>query len=88
MQFMRSFVPLCLIFVLSSCGVGSSDSLYTGLSLNSATDTIYIGDSLRINAILTDDFSFDRPGNTRASWASSDEIIATVENGIITAVWE
>ncbi|MDH5218743.1 MAG: Ig-like domain-containing protein, partial [Gammaproteobacteria bacterium] len=86
---MRTLVPLIVsFFLLSACGFGNNDSLYTGLLLNSGTDTIFIGDTIRIDATLTDEFEFDRSGNTRVVWTSSNESVATIDQGILTAQWE
>ena len=86
---MRTLVPLIVsFFLLSSCGVGKNGSLYTGLSLSNSTDSIFIGDTLRIDATLTDEFEFNRSGNTRVTWTSSNDSVATIDQGILTAHWE
>lgn len=82
------YTLLFFIFtIVSACGGGSS-SHFTGLTLSSPLDTVFIGNSVKLNAVLTDDFGFDRNANTRVTWSSSDEDMATVEQGTLTAHWE
>ncbi len=53
----------------------------TGITLNKSTTTIEAGKTETLTAVITPDNSTDK-----AVWTSSDETIAKVENGVVTAI--
>ena len=56
----------------------------TGLALDKDTLTMPVGSKARLNVTYTPDNSYDM----RLKWTSSDETVATVQGGVVTAVGE
>ncbi len=56
----------------------------TGLALDKDTLTMPVGSKARLNVTYTPDNSYDM----RLKWDSSDETVATVQGGVVTAVGE
>ncbi|SEB06283.1 Listeria/Bacterioides repeat-containing protein [Pseudobutyrivibrio sp. ACV-2] len=54
----------------------------TGVSLNKTTTTLTVGDTETLTATV----SPDDASNKSVTWSSSDTAVATVENGVVTAV--
>ena len=63
---------------------GGNTVAVTGVQLDKSTATMKVGDTLKLNATVAP----DNATNKNVSWRSSDETIATVNNGTITAVKE
>ena len=56
----------------------------TGVSLNKTTTTLTVGDTETLTATVSPDDASDKS----VTWSSSDTDVATVENGVVTAVAE
>ena len=54
----------------------------TGVSLNKTTTTLTVGDTETLTATVSPDGATDKT----VTWSSSDTDVATVENGVVTAV--
>ena len=54
----------------------------TGVSLNKTTTTLTVGDTETLTATVSPDGASDKS----VTWSSSDTTVATVENGVVTAV--
>ena len=54
----------------------------TGVSLNKTTTTLTVGDTETLTATVSPDGATDKS----VTWSSSDTTVATVENGVVTAV--
>lgn len=54
----------------------------TGVSLNKETSTLTVGDTETLTATVSPDGATDKT----VTWSSSDTDVATVENGVVTAV--
>ena len=55
-----------------------------GVTLNRASSYLSVGDTINLIATVTPVGATD----TSVTWSSSDETVATVENGLVTAVAE
>ena len=62
----------------------STSTSVTGVSLDTTSKSLYIGDSFT----LTPTISPDNATNKSVTWSSSKESVATVDNGTVTAVGE
>ncbi|MCQ2959050.1 MAG: glycosyl hydrolase family 8 [Bacteroidales bacterium] len=62
--------------------VSASTIAVTGVSLNKNTLTITAGEEATLSAVIAPEGAT----NTKITWASSKETVATVENGIISAI--
>lgn len=71
-----SFTATCVVTVL--------DGTVTGLTFDKTEHTVYIGDSFTLTPTIKPDYAKDKT----VIWKSSDESIATVENGVVTALSE
>lgn len=56
--------------------------LVTDISISQATATLEVGDILNLSAVVSPDDATD----TSVTWSSSDPSIATVSNGVVTAL--
>lgn len=69
-----SFTATCVVTVL--------DGRVTGLKFDKSKHSMYIGDSFTLTPTITPDYAKDKT----VAWKSSDESIATVEDGVVTAL--
>lgn len=69
-------------FVSSGTVINLTD---TEVAINGIKETINVGQTLELTATVKDDESQVIPGTTVA-WESSNEEVATIENGIVTAL--
>ena len=65
-----------------SGGGGGAPVAVTGITLNQASATIGIGETLSLTYTITPENATDKT----VTWTSSDETVATVENGVIKAI--
>lgn len=79
----RLVAPCLLLAPLLLSGCGIFDTLRDGLFIESHTETVVIGDTMRVSIELLDGST---PPPTQVLWRSSDESIAVVdEAGLVTA---
>ena len=62
--------------------VAQSSAAFTGVTLNKTSTSLYVGDTETLTATVAPDNATDRAVN----WTSSNPSVATVENGVVTAV--
>ena len=62
----------------------SEDTSVTGVTLNSDAETVTVGDTVT----LVETISPSNAENKNVTWTSSDESVATVEDGVVTGVAE
>ena len=80
---MKKFLSLVLALVLTmSLVVVPANATETGVSLNKTSETLYVGDTVTLEATVTPDTVTD----TNVTWTSDKTDVATVENGNVTAV--
>ena len=78
----------CLIFARTDAGVSTYCNVtvtqqVTDLSVDPAKTTMYVGDTLQLNAVITPTNASDK----EVTWESDDKSVVTVdENGLVTAV--
>ncbi len=67
----------CIVTVTSDCVSGPVE-----MSISSENETMYLSGNLMLTAEITT----DNPCNSTIVWSSSDETIATVEDGVVTPI--
>ncbi|MDR2026560.1 MAG: Ig-like domain-containing protein [Prevotellaceae bacterium] len=86
---MKMFVCLFTVTALYACGNDEKEKkdeiiAVTGVTLDQSRFTLAVGDSKTLTAVV----SPDNATNKEVRWSSSDTEIATVDNGVVTAVAE
>ena len=74
-------------FILPGCSLLNKDDddddvNVTGVTLSSETEEVFINDSLTLSATVTPSDA----SNKKVTWKSSDETVATINNGVVTPV--
>jgi hypothetical protein len=87
----RRISAAAALVALVACGSdsGTEPRLPSDLALDRATLTLEIGDTLRVNASILDQHgrAFDvPPAGFDVTWASSNALVASVQDGLVTAV--
>lgn len=82
----RSLGSTTIVAVLGSsiakCAVSVDPIAVTGISLNKTSLQLFVGNSETLSATITP----DNATSPSISWDSSDKEVATVDNGVVTAV--
>jgi len=68
------------VTTLSGNKTATCEVAVAGITFNQATTSLYVGNTLNLSPTVF-------PANAPISWSSSDTIVATVRNGVVTGKW-
>jgi len=68
------------VTTLSGNKAATCEVTVAGITFNQATTSLYVGNTLNLSPTVF-------PANAPISWSSSDTIVATVRNGVVTGKW-